>query len=127
MSPIILPMNRHDISFQTETLQAAQIVTDDAMRNELEEVVREILQLFVAKGSDYNAMFTFAENMCHGDFSWSTLCTIKAHRAASLLLKYNNNEQPNFDQLDDVIKDLAVYSLNWLAWRRLRTKDYPIV
>ena len=101
----------------TEDMKASATELDDRMNQKFAGIVTEVSSMMARKGDDYNRVHTFAENMIFGDASWGTLVVIKAHRAASLVAKGGNAV---YDSLDDVILDLIVYGMNWLAWRRAK-------
>lgn len=111
--------------YSTDFLKMAQEAHDSIFKEEFQQVLKEAAQLADNKGNDYNELFTWTENMVHGDFSWSTLCVIKAHRVASLITMYNErHEEPIFDKIEDVILDLMNYACAWIAWRRAKTREH---
>lgn len=103
----------------TPDLQAQEVVNKE-FQAEISAVIDDALKLLSGKGEDYNVLTTFIQNMPFGDFSWGTLCWIKAHRAAAITHKEFKGGKPMFDALNDVIMDLVVYAIAWLAFRRVR-------
>ena len=85
----------------------------------MEAIIADVRAMFANKGEDYNNLTTFAENMPFGDKSWGTLLWIKAHRACSLI----HAEKHKFDSLEDVVLDIIVYALSFLAHRRMREAE----
>ena len=87
-------------------------------------LIDQIFKMLDGKGTDYNNLTTFIENMPFGDQSWGTLVWIKAHRVASLVFKSAVLKNgPSYDSINDVLIDLLVYTLAWLAWRTLMCSD----
>lgn len=110
-------------TFQTEEIKKRQFELFTQHAEEMQAVVVALSQLLTHKGTDYNQLTTFIENMPFGDYSWATLCWIKAHRAASLVSKLSQGNDPEFDPIDDVIRDLAAYAIAWLAFRSVMKKE----
>jgi hypothetical protein len=109
-------------TFAPANLQALLADLDAEHVRLIGEVFEQAADLLGNKGQDYNQMVPFLANMPFGDQSWATLCWIKAHRAASLVLKGSSGGAPVFDPLNDVLMDLVVYAAAWLAFRRLHSE-----
>lgn len=113
-------------SYKTFSTEAADALREEEAAEHLAEmkgVLDELTDLWKSKGYDYNQLTTFMENMPFGDMSWGTLCWIKAHRAASLVMKGLTGEIPVYDTLNEVLLDLIVYAAGWIAFRRLRHRE----
>lgn len=107
-------------TYHTTPILQGQQVTGQDFNNQVQEVLKQVQYMLDNKGGDYNQLTTFIENMPFGDLSWATLCWIKAHRVASILRKEMQGQQATYDGINDIILDLAVYAIGWLAFRKSR-------
>lgn len=106
-------------TYHTPTLHTAQQQLQQRMDDEARRLVDTLFALKQAKGTAYDQLRTFAERMPFGDASWGTLMFIKADRVCSLI---NGGNQDDND-IEEVVKDLVVYAMYYLAWRAIVSEE----
>jgi hypothetical protein len=105
--------------FHTPQLANAHRITANNHQREIRKVFKDMTNLLMRKGGDYNNLGSMVEQFPFGDKSWATLLWIKSRRLCSVLM----STTPNFESVDDTIIDLANYAVAYLAWRRLVTEQ----
>ena len=102
--------------YKTKAMKSTAKLFDAYQEKHFELILQYVKDMLQRKGEQYNALTTFNENMPFGDKSFATLVWIKAHRAASLT--EGQRTPVGDDALDDVLLDLIVYTMTWMAYRR---------
>ena len=105
--------------YRTLPVIKMQLEEDARHKRHIEHVIGELQEIFYDKEEDYNNLSIFIEHMPFGNRSWTTLLWMKAHRLCSVI----HRGAFNFDSVNDIVLDLIVYGMAFLAWRRMINED----